>query len=245
MLKKLPLYLVVILSFFYCKEKENISAKFIVEKSIEKHGGLKNWNSLKELSFDKKVILYNEKGIIESDVSQHQKFIFYPKLSGKLSWKNKQDSMFIAYENNVIRKYINDSLVTDSKELMKARNSFFASQYVIRQPFDLLNENVKLDYTGIVKLEDNKNAYEIKVAYKGDSKLSDVWFYYFDVEDFKIIANKVIRQDHTSLVENITFNSSYYFTFNEKRKSYRLDSKGEKTFLRAEYYYSNYKTSYK
>ncbi|WP_298782213.1 DUF6503 family protein [uncultured Polaribacter sp.] len=232
-----------LLLFFSCSPKKNISAKSIVEKGIKFHDDSNNWKNLKTLSFNKKVILFLEDGSVESEVNQHQEFVFYPELSGKISWKRGVDSISIVYKNGKLKKFINKIPTLSLKELKSAENTFFASQYVIRQPFDLLEKNIKLIYSGIKQLKENK-AHEIKVTYDEDKEKSDQWFYYFDVNTFKVVANKIIRSDHISLVNNITFNSKTDFIFNENRKSYRLNEQGEKTYLRAEYFYSNYKTSY-
>ena len=53
-LKTLIVCLFTVFVFVNCQKKQ-LSAEMIVANSIEKHGGLKNWNSLKTLSFDKKV----------------------------------------------------------------------------------------------------------------------------------------------------------------------------------------------
>ena len=66
----------------------------------------------------------------------------------------------------------------------------------------------------------------------------------FDTETYEVVANKVVLKDHTSWVENLSFNSETDFKFNAKRKSYRLNEAGEKTYLRAEYYYSNFSVIY-
>ena len=79
---------------------------------------------------------------------------------------------------------------------------------------------------------------------KRKSKLPDPKIYYFDVKTFQMIANKVILQDHTSFVENITFDTTTDFIFNQSRKSYRLNDNGDKTYVRATYFYDNFKTEY-
>ena len=53
-LKKLIVCFFAVFTFVNCNKKE-LSAEIIVMNSIEKHGGFKNWNSLKTLSFDKNV----------------------------------------------------------------------------------------------------------------------------------------------------------------------------------------------
>lgn len=230
--------LFIVLTVFACKNEELI-AKQIVERAVKTHGGINNWNTIQQLSFDKKITLFNEDASIESDIEQFQVFKFKPQLFGKVEWEQNDNDIVIIYDNGKIEKHVNDTLITNKEELEKAKNSFFASQYVISQPFNLLNDNITLTNTG-VETVNNSEAYAIKIGYPNDTKVSDVWIYYIDTKTFKVIANKVIRQDHTSLVENLTFITKYFLTFNGHRKSYRLNASGEKTYLRAEYFYSNY-----
>lgn len=242
LLKKLLVCLIAILVLTNCN-KQQLSAETIVTNSIEKHGGGKAWNSLKRLSFDKNVTLFLKDGTIESSLKKHQEFTFYPNLKGKITWCANDKKNSILYKNAAVLKFINDSLITNPKELQNAKNSFNAALYVISQPFNFLNENTILTFLGVVHLE-NRKVYEVKVAYSSDTKESDKWFYYFDVKTFKMVANKVILKDHTSLVENITFDTSTDFIFNQSRKSYRLNDTGDKTYLRATYFYDNFKTEY-
>ena len=240
--KRLLACILTLLVFTSCAKKP-LSAETIVKNSIEKHGGLKAWDSLKTLSFDKNVTLFLEDGTIESAIKKHQEFTFHPYLKGKITWKIEDKKSAIFYKKAAVLKFVNDSLITNSEELQKAKNSFNATLYVISQPFNFLNENTTLSYLGVVHLE-NKKAYEVKVAYKSDTEKSDKWFYYFDVKTFKMLANKVILKDHTSLVENISFDTTTDFIFNQRRKSYRLNENGDKTYLRATYLYNNFKTEY-
>jgi hypothetical protein len=138
-------------------------------------------------------------------------------------------------------KFINDSLIANTVALQKAKNNFNAALYVISQPFNFLNKNTLFTYMGVVNLG-NKKAYEIKIGYANDTEASDKWFYYFDVYNFKMIGNKVILKDHTSFIENNTFDTTTGFVFNQSRKSYRLNDAGEKTYVRATYFYDNFKT---
>jgi hypothetical protein len=239
-LKKLLVCLIAILVFTNCS-KHQLSAETIVKNSIEKHGGAKTWSSLKRVSFDKNVTLFLEDGTIESSIKKHQEFTFYPNLEGKITWSANDKKNSILYHNAAVLKFVNDSLITNPKDLQIAKNNFNAALYVISQPFNFLNENTILTSLGIVHLE-NRKVYEVKVAYSNDTKEADEWFYYFDLKTFKMVANKVLLKDHTSLVENITFDTSTDFIFNQSRKSYRLNDTGDKTYLRATYFYDNFKT---
>lgn len=226
-----------------CSSKE-LSADKIVSKSIETHGGLDAWKTIQQISFDKETKLFQEDGSVESHTEQFQLFQQESSLFGKIEWENNNDDILIVYEKNKIYKYVNDSAVVDAGELKKARNSFFAAQYVINQPFALLDDNASLELKG-TEVVNERQAYAVTVKYDGDTKDSNQWTYYIDTETFEVVANKVVLTDHTSWVENLTFDTSTDFKMNAHRKSYRLNASGEKTYLRAEYWYRNYDIIYK
>ncbi|MBT8258388.1 MAG: hypothetical protein KJO49_07945 [Bacteroidia bacterium] len=229
------------LFFTACKTNDNLTAVQIVERSCEAHGGLNNWKNIKSLSFDKSTRLYNADGSIESDVDQHQLITFSP---GRTIRINSIDSskMSLFLNEGVVQKQLNGQLVNDSTELEKAKRAMLAAEYVIKQPFALLDKGVELTLEGEEDIE-GKTYYAISVAYENDGPDADKWTYYFNKNDYTLSYNKVVLADHSSWVENLTYDTNTDFKFNARRKSYRLNEKGEKTYLRAEYYYRNYKTT--
>jgi hypothetical protein len=232
-------FMLICMAFFGCNTKD-ITAEDIVNKSIVSHGGMDAWSQLKHLEFDKETILYNQDGSIEKEIVQHQLFILKPSLEGALLSKetHKNDLYF---HGNAFSKVINDSvfMVTDSIELEKAKNTFFAAHYVVCQPFKLKDEGVLLDYVGIDKM-DAKKVYVINVSYPTDYKNSDKWTYYFDINTCQLVANKVNHKGTISLIKNLEFNSKTGLTFNAHRKSYIM-IENDSSFLRAEYFYKNFK----
>lgn len=232
-------FMLISLAFFGCNTK-GITAEYIVNKSIEAHGGLTAWERLKHLEFDKATILYNQDGSIEKEIEQHQLFSLKPSLEGVLLSKEplKNDLYF---HGDSFSKVINDSvfMVTDSTELESAKNTFFAAHYVVCQPFKLKDEGVVLDYIGIDQLEDNE-VYVINVSYLTDTENSDKWTYYFDVKTHKLVANKVNHKGNISMIKNLALDSKTNLIFNAHRKSYTVLEDGS-SYLRAEYFYNNFK----
>jgi len=237
-------FFIALISIFFSCQVEQLTAKQIIEKAVETHGSLDAWNNIEQLSFDKETTLFNEDGSIEIKTDQFQLFRPKPKLFGKIEWESNGKDIVIVYDNEQVSKIINDSIITSEDELEKAKNSFFAAQYVIVQPFALLDNNTELTLNGVEDIE-GKNVYSISVKYESDTEDSNKWTYYIDTNTFEVLFNKVELSDHTSWVENLTFNTETDFKFYSHRKSYRLNKKGEKTYLRAEYFYSNFNVSYK
>lgn len=236
-------FFMLFIMLFSCGEGQNNKAKTIVEKGVEVHGGFDAWKSIKTISFDKTTILFNPDGSVESRTMQKQTFQLQPELKGEIVSFYKGING-LRYDGKDFIKRTTDSVYTISHadELVKARGSFFAAHYVICQPFELLGENAILTYGGLTEV-DNKQCHEIHVSYKGDAKDANKWSYYFDANSSELLFNKVVLTDHTSWIENLTFDTSTGFKFNAHRKSYRLNEAGEKTYLRAEYFYENYKVS--
>lgn len=235
-------FILISFSFYGC-QGEKLTAQQIVEQSIAYHGGSETWQDLKVLSFDKTTILYNADGTIESKLEQFQLFQLHPDLFGKIEWASKGDDYLITYDDEKVQKMINDSLVSSEEELVKAENSFLAAQYVVCQPFNLVNESAILAFEG-EEIIDDKIVLGVSVRYEGDDENSDRWSYYFDTESYKLLSCKVVRPDHTSLVQNLTFDTTTDFIFHAHRKSYRLKPSGEKDYLRAEYFYENFDLVY-
>jgi len=229
--------------FFASCQKDAITANEIIEKSIAVHGGLPTWENVKQLSFDKTVTLFNEDGNVQLKTEQFQLFRLQPKLFVKLEWEQEGQDMTILFENDQVSKMINDSIITSDEELQKAENAVFAAHYVVCQPFELITSEAELTLDGTIQ-HNEKECFVVKVKYQWDDIDADQWYYIIDPDTFEVVANKVVLKDHTSWVENLTFDTSTDFKFNAHRKSYRLNEAGEKTYLRAEYFYENFMVIY-
>lgn len=229
-----------------CQNKQPLTAQFIVEKAVEAHGGLTSWNAIESIEFDKKTTLFFEDGSIEKETNQKQHFTLRPRLKGSFRDLNQSGIVGFDYNGESLWEHENDSVwqVTDLGEMMRFENSFYAAHYVICQPFELLDPKSYLSYKGEVDIA-GRTCHVIDVSYDGDTEASDRWSYFIDTETYEVLANKVELTDHTSWIDNLTFDRSTPIKFNAHRKSYRLNSEGEKTYLRAEYWYANYKVSFK
>lgn len=236
-------FIFVIIAVSSCRQEQQLSAQYIVEQSVDAHGGIVNWKSITALSFDKTTILYRKDGAVESSITQQQSFKFKPELSGRIVSFYK-GIVGLYYNGKTFRKKTGDSIYTviDSMELEAVKNSFFAAHFVVSQPFKLMEQGTTFRFGGIETLDD-KQVYVIDVDYDGDAKSSDKWTYYFDVDSYQLMANKVIHNTNVSLIKNLKFDSSTGILFNAQRKSYTLNSLGDLDFLRAEYFYENFKIS--
>ena len=221
-------------------QEKNLALE-IVEKGVEAHGGLEAWKAINTLSFDKTTMLFLEDGSIERRIDQRQTFQLNDTLRGSIRGLKTSTDVGYDYDDGIFFRVENDSTwqVTDQKEIDALSYSFFAAHYVICQPFELLSDNAELTYGGETKIGE-RQCHIVNVTYKNDGENADKWSYIFDAETNELVANKVVLSDHTSWIENLTFDATTGIKFNEQRKSYRLDENGNKLYLRAEYFYSNY-----
>jgi hypothetical protein len=225
--------------FCSCKPATKLSAKEIVEKSVEFHGGMELWKNSKSLSFDKKIILYTKEGVIESEQTQHQKFEYDQGFSGKLKWVKNGDSISVGYRKEKAFKKINNAVVVLEKELQSAKKTFFSAHYVVNQPFKLLEDAVVLSYI-TTKIIDGRSTYVIQVGYTNDTEISDKWFYYFETKTYQLVATKVVHGARISMIKNVSYDKSTGLLFNHHRKSFFIKPSGEMDYLRAEYFYTNF-----
>lgn len=211
----------------------------IVETSIEVHGGWLTYSQLKTLHFKKRIILYDSLGKMESDQTQFHKYQLKPTLAGSIKWVG-MDTIEIIYEDKVAKKMIGGKRDSGSDQL--AINTFLSGYYVTFQPFKLLDNPSRLQFAGIDTLQNGKEVYIVQPI---DTTVgADEWWYYFDTTNDQLVANMVKHDVRFSMIENLEYDSTTGLVFNAHRKSYFVDSLQNRKYLRAEYFYTDYKAEY-
>ena len=231
--------------FVSCQKKE-ITIGDILSKSLEAHGGLEIWQQVDTLSFTKKTILYNREGLKEKEITQHQSFYGGDFINGEIT-SIGVDKSRISIMGDIYSKSIEDSLAMLTDDDVKLINkSFRSAYYVISQPFNLMQSDALLFYKKDTILNGEKT-FVVDVSYKEDENTNtpDQWTYFFNAKTYLIVAAKVFHSPTVSFIENIKFNKETPFVFNAERESVFLNKDGSKDFLRASYFYSNYKVALK
>ena len=232
----------IVISFLFSCQKTQPTAKQILSKSMDAHGGLELWQKIDTLSFTKKTILYNRAGVKEKEIIQHQSFYGGFSLQGRISSLGTEKSS-ISVVNDVYTKNIGDSIVqiTDS-EIKTINNSFKSAYYVISQPFNLKESNAYLSLKKDTILNGEKT-YVLDVSYQEDeiTNTADQWTYFINAKSYLIVAAKVFHSPTISFIENLKFNNDTPFVFNSERSSVFLKKDGSKDYLRATYFYTDYK----
>jgi hypothetical protein len=236
---------IFIINLLVCCQKK-ITVGDILSKSIKAHGGLVLWQKIDTLSFTKKTILYNQEGVKEKEIIQHQSFFGGTPLHGKISSPGAEKSN-ISVINGVHTKSIRDSLfpITD-REIKAINNSFKSAYYVISQPFNLKESDALLFYKKDTILNGEKT-FVVNVSYKEDenTNTSDQWTYFFNAKTFLVVAAKVFHSPTISFIKNTKFNTKTPFVFNSERVSIFMNKDGTEDYVRAAYFYSNYKVVFK
>lgn len=233
---------IIAISFLFSCQKTKLTAKQLLSKSIDAHGGLEFWQKVDTLSFTKKTILYNRKGLKEKEITQHQSFYGGNFINGNITTIGT-DKSSISIIGDVYSKRIGDTLISISNNEMKSiTNAFKSAYYVISQPFNLMESGALLSYKKDTILNDEKT-FLVDVSYEEDQNTNtpDQWTYFINAKTYLIVAAKVFHSPTVSFIENINFNKETPFVFNAERESVFLNKDGSKDYLRASYFYSNYK----
>ncbi|WP_405208650.1 hypothetical protein [Aquimarina sp. LLG6339-5] len=226
---------VILLSLQSCKNE--LGPKEIILKSLEAHGGLEKWNSAKELSYKKTTILYDSLGVIEKKIIQTHKNTFSPKFKAEMVWVENTIQKKVVLEDDIISVYFDNSIQGDPELKEKYYKSIIAANYVIWQPYKLLDEEVTLSYVGIDTI-DSKEVYVVKVAYfNDDGSPANTWWYYFDALTYMLVGNMVNHGTTYSYIVNTKYEDKTGLSLNAERKSYMTDSLRTPIFLRADYSY--------
>jgi hypothetical protein len=236
-----PLF-VLLLSFLLsaCNPSPEKQARALLKKSIAAHGGADSWEAIQGLKFHKWTRLLNEDGSVESEMDQWHEFRFQPYFEGKITWTKDSITHVSIWDGSTMSYFLGGNEVKNEGFLASKKKDFDAAFYAVAQPWKLLDEGAKLSYEGQKMIENGKFVEVIRVDYGQDA---DTWWYYFDLENSEMIGNEVQLKDHRSLVYNLSFEEVEGFKLHGKRESWRVNEKGEKLFLRAEYRYSDYQLS--
>ena len=233
------------------REKENLSpyaqikdpeVRKVLEQAIEYAGGIEQWRQLKTIEYVKRSRLILEGDVLEYDITQEHSYQMQPDFSAIIQWE--QDSAY-----HVVQHYPSRSVhILDDMDINldpnKVKQSVMSSLFVLGMPFKLMDEGVQLSYSGSRLFMDSVEADVIKAVYDPENvsnhSTSDIWWFYFEKESGKFLGSKVYHAPTYALIHNIGFTDTS-LKFPTRRKSYRVDSLENIQFLRAEFWYSDFK----
>jgi len=222
---------------------KEVKLKEVLSKALDAMGGIENWTNLKSLKFQKKTEVFDATGAIENITDQTHHYTFQPNNKINISWSEDDSSHEMVLENNLVKKTINGSIDPTAK-LSSLKNSIYASTFVIGIPFNLLDEGAQLSYEGTKVIASGKEVHVVKAEYNPEvfdsHTKADIWWHYFDIQNYQAVGYSVQLHDHTSYIENLTFDQVGGFLFTTSRESWRIDGDGNKLYVRAVYEYSDF-----
>jgi len=215
-----------------------------LKKSFTTQGGLIAWENLKELHYEKHTKLLFESGEIELETHQKHDYFYgkNPSINISSNTKKGADQKIVSIDGIAV-KYI-DGKIADSGDTKALNTSVTTSLFVINVPFKMMDKGVILSHEGMDKLEDGKEVEVIKAIYNPAENTNhnkpDIWWYYFDSKDARLVGYLIKHDGRFSYVRNLDYTKVDGFLFPAKRGSYRVNDQREILFTRAEYEYTNW-----
>ncbi len=231
-------------SLDYYADIKDDSVKKILKKAIDWAGGIEKWKKLDSIQYHKRSKLLLEKGLVENETYQLHNYSMQPSFSAEINWKKGNTAHLISHNFDKTLKYENGEIIAEGE---KTKKSVLSALYVLGMPFKLLDEGVNLSHEGKTQI-DGIQVDVLKATYSpaknNNHSTEDVWWYYFQENSGKFISCMVYHSPTYAYIENLAFDEVNGLKFHKHRKSYRTDSVRNKQFLRAEFWYNDYKTSY-
>lgn len=174
------------------------SSRVIIDRAIAYAGGEEAWLEKKTLSFDKISTSYDSAGKIIRELEQHFDYMMQPEFRAKVTYMINDTSITLIHDGQKARKFYNDKISNEQKDIDQAWNASFGSQYVMCMPYKLTDPGIKAEYVGEVTLVNGAPAQVIKTAYmKGSGSNPDhIWYYYFEPGTGKLLANSLNGKDN-------------------------------------------------
>jgi hypothetical protein len=233
--------LLICFALISCKPSSERKAINLISKSIEAHGGSARWENVESLTFAKETRLYQADSSLENELFQEIEIRFQPNWEIRMSWEKDSIRHKALFDGKRTRYWLGENEIQNEDFLKSKKRDLDAAAYVMTKPFDLLEGEKRLTYLGLKSLPDGKDYESVQVIDGLPDKANvDVWEYYFDPGDHRLMAYSVRMADHTSLVVNADFDFSSGIPFPQSRTSYRLKENGQIEYLRAEYSYSDF-----
>ena len=216
----------------------------ILKQSFATLGGLENWQSKKELHYQKLTRNLEESGETESEVFQSHDYYYGDQASINISWIEDNDEVHkIKSVANQAIKYVDDKS-DSSADQATLNNSITVSLFVINVPFKMIDKGVELSYEGKETLEDGQEVDVIKAVYNADTNphhtKSDLWWYYFDTKDARMVAYFIFHDGHFSYIKNLDYTTVNGFLLPTKRGSYLVDENRQILRKKVDYEYLNW-----
>jgi len=209
-------------------------------KAFNYAGGLDKWKQVESVSFTKKAVYYLPEGGIDIELTQQQFFQIYPTLIANFNWEQDGNKISLSFENESATKTINGEIQKfnplDTEQVL-------GDFLVLTIPFNLMDNAENLALVGEMVYDDTHAIVIHSINHKLNPR--NDWWYFFDEETGKYLASTVHHSPTFAHIKNEEFEEIQGLKFPAHRQSFRTDSLGNIEYLRAEFFYSDYKIRFK
>jgi len=177
-------------------------------------------------------------GAVVRSVKQLHKYNLGDRFQARMTWSKDSSNYTIINDGEQAKKYKEGVELTDDKSKKEAWNSSYGSHYVIGMPYKLTDPGVTLSYEGVDETLLDRPVHSIKVEYAKDAGSSGgmhKWWYYFDKENYDLVANYMDYGNKYSLTTYEVFEDVDGMRFHNKRFSYQSNEKRERVQLKTIY----------
>jgi len=210
----------------------------VVMKAIERAGGWNSWKNKENFSFYKNITHLDSLGNEEKSVRQHHTYQLKGGFKARMEWSIGEDDFLVINNGEQAKKYKNGVELTDLQSKNEAWNSSYGSHYVIGMPYKLTDPGTTLTYEGIDSTILDLPVHSLRVEYAkgaGSTGGMHLWYYYFDVENYDLVANYLDYGEGYSFTTYEVFENVNNHRIHNKRFSYISNNAKERLLLRTVY----------
>lgn len=212
-------------------------AKDLVNASISAHGGRSAYEQLKDLSYIKTTYTYHSLEQVSDTLVQ---LINHNRLGHiRLTYQNDQGLNEIEEKDEQLSVRLNGEVQYDTTLIKNAKSTLDGAQFVFFQPFKLKDSLVRLKVLGRRTLfhKENQLSEEVEVVEATYPNSSDIWYFFFDPETDRLLANAVNHNGKMSLIINDSLQWHKGMLVHRFRTSYLSNDQFEPIRVQARYDY--------
>lgn len=212
-------------------------AKDLVNASISAHGGQSTYDKLKDLNYIKTTYTYDSLEQVSDTLVQ---CIHHNRLGHiRLTYNNDQGLNEIEEEDEQLSVRLNGVVQYDTALIKNAKSTADGARFVFFQPFKLKDSLVRLNALGrrTLTYKGSQLSEEVEVVEATYPNSSDIWYFFFDPESNRLLANAVNHNGKMSLITNDSLQWHKSVLVHRFRTSYLSNEQFELIRVQARYNY--------
>lgn len=209
----------------------------LIDSAIEAHGGQSAYEQLKDLSYIKTTHTYDSLEQVSDTLVQR---IHHNRLGHiRLTYKNDRGLNEIEEKDEQLSVRLNGVVQYDTALIKNAKSTADGARFVFFQPFKLKDSLVRLKALGRRTLshKENQLSEEVEVVEATYPNSSDIWYFFFDPETDRLLANAVNHNGKMSLITNDSLQWHKGMLVHRFRTSYLSNEQFELIRVQAHYDY--------